>query len=215
LEGKTVLDCGCGEGYNAREMTNSAAKVVGYDIKEDPNWPGRSKDNLILTTEKPMVTSSAPYDVVVLYDVLDHLQGEDPEAFMQWISSMVVSGGRIFTRTHPWTSKTGGHFYETANKAWLHLALTPDELAKAGLTTKEPNLRIIRPMAAYELWFKNAGLTVEDKQVKAEEVDEWFTRNEHNSLLQRIIKVTWAGTVDETVARRIMSNQWIDYLLKK
>lgn len=206
-----VLDCGCGEGHNSREIANTATKVIGYDIKSDPHWAGRAKENLVLTQDKAMVSEHGPYDLIVLYDVLDHLQSEDPEPFMQWIASLLNINGRIFLRAHPWTSKTGGHFYEAANKAWLHLVMTPDELVQAGLVAKEPNLRIIRPMAAYELWFKNAGLIVENKKVKSDAVDEFFL----GDLIDRIVKVTFGGTADAETAKRIMSNSWIDYFLKK
>lgn len=211
LENKVVLDCGCGEGYNSREMANTATKVVGYDIKEDSHWPGRSKDNIVFTTDRVAVTECGPYDFIVLYDVLDHLQGEDPEEFMKWIASLLKeNSGRVFVRTHPWTSKTGGHHYRIANKAWIHLALTPDELVQAGLHSEESNLRIIRPMAAYESWFKNAGLTVINKDIKNDDV-----RGLNNKILERIIKVTWAGTVDLELAKKIMANHWIDYFLAR
>jgi len=212
LEKKNILDCGCGEGYNSREMANVAEKVVGYDINQDDHWPDRAKENLFLTNDKELVAEHAPYHFIVLYDVIDHLQGEDPEVFMQWVSSVLHEHGQIFVRAHPWTSKTGGHFYETVNKAWVHLALTTDELIKAGMKATEPNVRAVRPMAAYEEWFKSAGLTVKSKQVKADYVDNFFM---NSGLLDRIIKVTWGGEIEAETAKMIMSNSWIDYLLKK
>lgn len=212
LEGKVVLDCGCGEGYNAREMANTATQVVAYDIKNDEHWPGRNKENLFFACEKKLVEERAPYDFIVLYDVIDHLRGEDPESFMQWVSSLLKGDGCIFVRTHPWTAATGGHYYESANKAWIHLALTPDELVQAGLTSTESNLRIVRPMAAYELWFKNAGLVIDTKQAKSSEVDAFFL---NDGLIDRIIKVTWGGAIDIATAKKIMTNHWVDYVLKK
>jgi 2-polyprenyl-3-methyl-5-hydroxy-6-metoxy-1,4-benzoquinol methylase len=211
MAGLRVLDCGCGEGFNAREMANSAAKVVGYDVKLDDDWSDRAKENLILTSNKKIVVENAPYDFVVLYDVLDHLQGESPEEFIEWVASLLSDDGRIFVRAHPWTSKTGGHFYESINKAWIHLILTPDELAQLGFFPKEPNLRINRPMAAYELWFDSVGLLVDSKNVKTVEVDPFFTAD----ILERMIKVTWGGNISPDVVMKIISNEYIDYFLRK
>lgn len=211
LQGKTILDCGCGEGYNANEMANSAVKVVGYDPKQDPHWAGRSKENLILTSNSTTVADHSKYDVIVLYDVLDHLVGEDPTALMKWLAGMLSDGGKIFVRTHPWTGRTGGHLYESANKAFLHLVLTPDEAIKAGLKMSEPNLKVVRPMAAYEQWFKDAGLEVDDKRVKTTPVEDFFS----GAIMDRIIKVNWSGGIDGDTARKILSNQFVDYQLVK
>lgn len=213
---KNVLDCGCGEGYVSHEMAATAANVVGYDIKSDNTWDGTRwggsvPENLIFTTEKSVVSDNAPFDFILLYDVIDHLRQEDPEKFLEWLASVLKADGKILVRTHPWTSKTGGHCYRQANKAWIHLALTPDELAKAELTPEEPNLKVVRPMAAYELWFRGAGLSVADKHVKAETIDGSFDDN----IIQRIIKTTWAGAIDATTAKKIMANHFVDYVLEK
>jgi 2-polyprenyl-3-methyl-5-hydroxy-6-metoxy-1,4-benzoquinol methylase len=211
MNDKIVLDCGCGEGYNAAEMANSATKVVGYDPKQDPHWAGRSKDNLILTANRDTASEHAPFDLIVLYDVIDHIVGDDPADFVQWLSSQMNPGGTMFVRTHPWTSRTGGHAYEDANKAFIHLALTPDELAKSGIKVKEPNLKVVRPMAAYEQWFKDAGLEVEDKRVKTAEVEPFFS----GPIMDRIIKINWGGKIDADTARKILANHFIDYTLRK
>lgn len=211
LVGKNVLDCGCGEGYNANEMANLATKVVAYDPKQDPHWAARSKDNLILTSNKESVAEHAKFDVIVLYDVIDHLTADNPSEFMQWLASMLSDDGVIFIRTHPWSGRTGGHLYEFVNKAFLHLALTADEIIKAGLKIKEPNLKIVRPIAAYEQWFEDAGLKIDDKRIKTAKVESFFS----GPIMDRIIKINWDGKIEADMARRIMTNQFIDYYLSK
>lgn len=215
LANRTVLDCGCGEGHNAHEMAITAGRVIGYDVSCDEarreQWARMAGENLTFTLDKEEVNHHAPYDIVVLYDVIDHLRGEDPEEFMKWVASMLRTNGRMFVRAHPWTSKTGGHCYRALNKAWIHLALTPSELSELGVEPEEPNLRVVRPMAAYEKWFKSAGLVVVNKKVRAEETDKPLS----NAIVDRIIKTTWAGEVDAQTAKRIMANHFIDYWLKK
>lgn len=211
ISGKVVLDCGCGEGHNASEMANLALKAVGYDIKKHDHWSTISKPNLIFTDDQQSVTEHGPYDLIILYDVIDHLINEDPTGIMKWASGLLEKDGRIFVRTHPWASRTGGHYYDHMNKAFIHLALTPDEAVKMGIKVKETNLKVVRPMAAYEQWFRESGLEVVEKRVKSSEVEPFFT----GPIMDRIVKINWAGDLDNDTARKILSNHFIDYVLKR
>lgn len=204
---KKVLDFGCGNGYVAIEASYTSAQVIGYDIREDPWWSHPSH-KVKFTTDKLKMIDQGPYDLIILYDVLDHVIGASVEDIIFSLPSMLTPEGTIFIRTHPWTSRTGGHLYETHNKAYLHLALTPDELAQEGITL-QPNSRIVRPMAAYELWFKQAGLSVKERKLKTTVVDPFF----QGDILDRIIKINWGGKLDHGTARKIMSNHFIDYKL--
>lgn len=208
LTNKRVLDLGCDEGYISRELAETAHQVIGYDLKAKPSWETITAPNLRFTTNRNDV-ASAPYDFILLYDVLDHLEGEDPAKFLAWVQGLLVPGGTIFLRTHPWTSKHGGHLYEIGlNKAFMHLALTPDELARLGHTPPAV-LRVARPQASYELLFREAGLKVLEKKAHTEPVDGYFSGN----LLDRIIKITWKGAIEPAEALKIMSNSFIDYKL--
>lgn len=202
-----ILDCGCGEGHIAKELAGCYESVVGYDIKEDDNWQDKP-DNLIFTTNKEQVATLGLYDLIVLYDVLDHVTGESPPTFMQWISSLLTNHGKVFVRTHPWTSRHGGHLYESVNKAYLHLALTPDELIQAGIQPKFI-VQVTRPLATYQEWFKSAGLNIKSRRIQAEPPEDYFK----GPILKRIINTTWKGNIDAESARKIMTNQFIDFLL--
>lgn len=206
----TTLDFGCGGGHVAKEIAGQAKKVVGYDIKEDEIWKDKAGDNLILSTDNAHVIDNAPYDRIILYDVLDHLQNEDPVEVLDKLRSILAPDGQIFCRCHPWTSKHGSHLYEKVNKAYVHLVLTPDELAQAGYVP-EYNLRLVKPMAAYNNWFESAGLQIQNRKVTQDAVPEFFIH--HGEILDRIRKVTWGGKLDRDQALKIMSNQFVDYLL--
>jgi 2-polyprenyl-3-methyl-5-hydroxy-6-metoxy-1,4-benzoquinol methylase len=211
MKDRVILDVGCGESHNASEIANTALKVVGYDVKRHPRWDTVNKKNLILVTDRNLVVDHGPYDLIILYDVLDHIVNEDPSELCKWVHSLLSKDGTVFVRTHPWTSRTGGHHYGSMNKAFLHLVLTPDEAVQAGIKIQEPNLRVVRPMAAYEQWFKEAGLTILDKKVKSSEVEPFFD----DSIISRIVKINWSGGIDNNTARKILSNHFIDYTLKK
>lgn len=207
IKNKKILDFGCGNGAVPIELAHTAELSVGYDIKSDDFITDRN--DAILSTDIEEVIAKGPYDLIILYDVLDHLVGDSPVDMLKSIKEMLHEDGVIFIRTHPWASRTGGHLYEKLNKAFLHLALTPDELAKEGILV-ESNLKIIRPMAAYELWFDEAGLSTIDKKLKTSTVEPFFS----NDIIERIIKINWAGKIDTDTARKIMTNHFIDYKLK-
>lgn len=209
LKDKKILDLGCGNGYVASEAAHSAKLSVGYDIIEDQMWSDHSSDNLILTTDLQKMKENGPYDLIILYDVLDHVVAASPVDIVKMARESLADGGCIFVRTHPWTSRTGGHIYEQYNKAFLHLALTPDEMAREGIEV-EANTKVIRPMAAYELWFSEAGLSTIDRKSKTHLVENFFT----DSIIDRIVKINWGNKIDYDTARKIMGNHFIDYKLK-
>jgi SAM-dependent methyltransferase len=207
---KNVLDIGCGEGHIAKEIASQAATVIAYDPRPHSGWDELSNSVLKFTDQKSQVTAGGPYNSIILYDVLDHLEREDPVSFMAWVGSLLAPEGQIFVRAHPWTSRHGSHLYEAGpNRAFLHLALTPDELASAGLELPWPNLRIVRPMAAYEHIFREAGLKVLERNGHTEPVEPYFS----GSVLDRILKVTWRGAVEPEAALKIMQMNFVDYHL--
>lgn len=203
-----VLDYGCGDGYVSRELAKSAASVVGFDIKADASWANAS--NLTLTQDIEVAKSGGPYDVVLLYDVVDHLEGTDPDSLFKFIESVLSESGKGFVRFHPWTSKHGGHLYDKVNKAFVHLVYTPDELASLGYTL-DHNLKITRPMAAYDSFFEKNGLEIINRKVQSERVEEYVGE----SLMSRIKKVTWNGAIETDVALKIMGIQFVDYTFKR
>jgi 2-polyprenyl-3-methyl-5-hydroxy-6-metoxy-1,4-benzoquinol methylase len=92
LKEKNFLDFGCGTGHMAFEAAVQKAKVsVGYDIKYDKTWdlhmdraPEEGAGGLLLIEGQwEAVVESGPYDVVLLFDVLDHVQGDQPAQVMR------------------------------------------------------------------------------------------------------------------------------------
>jgi len=207
LAGKKILDFGCGSGYTTLEFdSRDTSKVVGYDIKQFSEW---GNSNVVFTTKKEDVRAKAPYDIIVLYDVLDHMVDEDPAKVLSWLKGLLVEDGYMFLRLHPWTARHGGHSYEHTNKAYIHLLLTADELEKAGIPIM-PCLRLNRPLAAYEAWIKFAGLKTVKRDIQLSTVEKFFS----GDILRRIIQINWAGKQPNEAALKILSNQFIDYTLE-
>lgn len=199
LIGKRVLDFGSGEGHVAREIAAEADTVVGYDIVSPTIEPYA---NMVFTVDRQQLDK---FDLVVMYDVLDHID-EDPADVMAWVGSLLKPGGKIFIRTHPWTSRHGGHLYELMNKAFVHLVMDPKELENL---VEAPKQRVNRPMGMYEKWFRNANLKVISRKPEVQNVEDYF----HDKLLRRIMENTWEDNIDESTALKIMAIQHIDYVL--
>lgn len=149
IEGKNFLDFGCGDGWIAREaVRRGAAFSMGYDIQGSEQWQKMS--GVQLTTKYSEVPTQH-FDVVFIYDVLDHCH--DPMLLMTQIRSVAKKGAIIYIRCHPWTSKHASHLYKVGlNKSYIHLFLTTDELVGLGyqpfFTRPEKN-----PLEAYHWWF--------------------------------------------------------------
>ena len=128
IEKLEFLDFGCGDGWEARQaLMRGAANVTGYDIQESLDWKEIDKVNF---TTKFSDLKPNHYDVILLYDVLDHCQ--DPIEVMRQVKGLLKFGGKsvVFVRCHPWTSRHATHLYKQGiNKAYIHLFLTDEEIS--------------------------------------------------------------------------------------
>jgi SAM-dependent methyltransferase len=151
MDGSVGLDYGCGEGWIARELlSRGITESTGYDIKYHNNWNSLSECDF---TCDPSTLKENHYDIIILYDVLDHC--EDAMAVMDHVRKLVKPGGVVYVRCHPWLSKHGGHLYKVGlNKAYIHLFLTWQEIVDLGytpiFTRQEKN-----PLEAYRWWMHN------------------------------------------------------------
>lgn len=152
LEGAKFLDFGCGEGWVAqRALARGCAEAAGFDTARSDTWKRLTGPTF---THVYNELKRSYYDVVFLYDVLDHCQ--DPVGLMNQVQSVLKRDGSVYVRCHPWVSVHGGHLYKQGlNKAFIHLFLTPDELA--GRIGAPP--MFVRPekdpLTAYHWWFNN------------------------------------------------------------
>lgn len=232
IKNTKFLDFGCGQGHVAEKALAQNCKLtVGYDI-ESQNWDKRKIDEkLLLTTDWNEVKKNGPYEVVLVYDVLDHIvtptyeiiDCHNPpnniiEAFKA-IKSVTAPAGTIYVRCHPWTSRHGSHLYQKINKAFLQLIFTDEELIKIGATeTKLAIQKIIHPLDTYSKIFSLAGFrNIRENARLTEPIEPFFERN---LLIAKRIKQNWRTSPNNELRAGTkfpifqMEIQFLDYILQ-
>ena len=106
LQGKTVLDVGCGGGILAESMAPRAASVVGIDLATKPLGVARlhaldagvtNIDYREIAVEALAAAEPARYDVVTCMEMLEHVP--DPASVVMACSRLVKPGGWVFFST--------------------------------------------------------------------------------------------------------------------
>jgi SAM-dependent methyltransferase len=208
---KKFLDFGCGEGHVAKHVSKEAAFSVGYDIiPRGPSWENKN-EKLLLTTDFEKVKNEGPYDIILIYDVLDHSQ-ESPEELLLKAKSVLSQEGKIYLRCHPWTGRHGGHAYKKINKAFVHLVFEEKELSELGVVL-DYNKKILRPINTYNKAIEDAGLKRSEPEVDTQEVEAFFEENSliRNRILNSLGLATWTS---DTPAFQ-MSQCFLDYVLEQ
>ncbi len=105
LEGKRVVDVGCGGGILAEAMALRGAKVTGIDLAEKPLKiaslhrleSGVEVDYRLVSAEALAAESPAAFDVVTCMEMLEHVP--DPASTVRACASLARPGGLVFFST--------------------------------------------------------------------------------------------------------------------
>jgi 2-polyprenyl-6-hydroxyphenyl methylase/3-demethylubiquinone-9 3-methyltransferase len=105
LEGKTVLDVGCGGGLLSEAMAARGAKVTGIDLADKPLKvaqlhlleSGREVEYLAISAEELAQSRPAQYDLVTCMELLEHVP--DPAATVRACADLVKPDGWVFFAT--------------------------------------------------------------------------------------------------------------------
>jgi 2-polyprenyl-3-methyl-5-hydroxy-6-metoxy-1,4-benzoquinol methylase len=215
------LDFGCGEGHIAKYCSGVSSISVGYDLIKNTNssFVWEELDNkLLLTVDFEKVKKNGPYDVVLLYDVLDHAKS-DKEQFSSMVDllstakSVLSPEGTIYLRCHPWCSRHGGHLYRKLNKAFIHLIFSQEELNSLGLEVEFTH-KVLLPLLTYDRAIKSAGLTKTSESIDRQDLDTFFSADPiiKNRLISIFGIKNWG---ENNIPSFQMSQCFIDYTLKQ
>lgn len=174
ITGKKVLDFGCGEGHLAFQMSKQAS-VWAYDV--NASWHNFDGVHFCKTLDE--VRSAAPFDYIIMFDVLDHVM-EDQVEVLKFCRE--VLGGKMLARNHPWCSRHGTHLFHTINKAFIHLIMSDDDLQWFGHKGL-PARKVIHPLYEYKNLYTAAGLNIQSYSTKEDPVEDFFRNNFYKEII--------------------------------
>jgi 2-polyprenyl-3-methyl-5-hydroxy-6-metoxy-1,4-benzoquinol methylase len=218
LKDKKFLDFGCGEGHVAyKALSQNPVVSIGYDIAKNAMWEKFGTQNkLILTDNIADVEQYAPFDVVLLYDVIDHVSQEDAIKLLKKVSELIEINGTIYLRAHPFCSRHATHLYQKINKAFIHLVFTSNELNDMGYESPV-NAHITHPIAQYGELFSAANLTVSHHNILREKVESFFKKT---SIVKERVRMHYKESKDKLIRNGAFpefqcEQQFLDYVLKR
>ena len=205
---KKVLDFGTGYGHLIQSLTEKEiAFALGYDVKNEFQF--QSTKNIVFTSSWEEVIKNAPYDLIFLYDVIDHAVNETPQDILLKVKSVLSDNGIIKMRCHPFISKHGGHVYNKINKAYVHLVFNTDELKEMGHDFKNfPTIKVTMPLKTYNKFIIDVGLKTIDQKVISEPAETFFLHGEIAERIKTNLKINQLLIPQ-------MGMQFVDYTLSK
>ena len=105
LNGKSVLDIGCGGGILSESMADMGATVTGIDLSEKALGvaklhlleSGKKVDYQMISAEDLATQSAGTFDVVTCMEMLEHVP--NPASIVAACSALVKPGGHVFFST--------------------------------------------------------------------------------------------------------------------
>jgi len=132
LEGKRILEIGCGNGDLLRTISNlyNPEHITGIDLMLDSWWgikesSGKNWEVCDGNAENLKFNDSS-FDVVITISTFEHIHNIDKA--LSEIRRVLKPHGRMYAITSPiWTSIIGHHFVSTNDNTWnpAHLSLIP------------------------------------------------------------------------------------------
>lgn len=121
VQGKEIIDFGCGEGIEAVEMAAAgAAHVTGLDIQTNLLERARGRAEAVGLSERCefVTATNRPADMVTSLDAFEHFG--NPEEALALMYGLLKPGGRIVISFGPtWYHPLGGHLFSIF--PWAHL----------------------------------------------------------------------------------------------
>jgi ubiquinone/menaquinone biosynthesis C-methylase UbiE len=126
LDGKDVLDIGCGFGGKTVAYAEAGATVIGVDIEkgnisrciEFADSRG-CRAAFVTGDAQSLPFGDCSFDLVVANDSMEHFAR--PEDTLPELARVLRPGGSIFLFFTPWRSPLGSHLYDYIRIPWCNL----------------------------------------------------------------------------------------------
>ncbi len=156
LQGKTVLDIGCGGGILAESMAAHGATVTGIDLGDAPlavaklhlKESGQKVEYRKISAEDMAREKPESFDVVTCMEMLEHVP--DPASTVAACAKLVKPGGQVF--------------FSTINrnpKSWLFAIVGAEYVLNLLPKGTHEYMKFIKP-SEMERWARHAGLTMRE-----------------------------------------------------
>lgn len=157
LQGKRVLDVGCGGGILSESMAQKGAIVTGIDLGEKALnvaklhslESGINVDYQHISVEALALAQPASFDVVTCLEMLEHVP--DPASIIQACSALVKPNGHVFFST-----------IHRNPKAYLHAVIGAEYILRMLPRGTHDYSKFIKP-SELAAWMRNSGLTLQSQ----------------------------------------------------
>lgn len=153
LDGKRILDFGCGQGIAAASfaMRHPSATVFGTDIQTvaPQNLAGQIKSllglpypgnlDLRLTSPSSLPDDINNLDLIYSWSVFEHVRWDLVVPILRLLRSRLKPGGKLFLQIDPlYFSPRGAHLYGPIPEPWSHLIYQTDVLHEKLMSSSIP-----------------------------------------------------------------------------
>lgn len=141
IRGKTVLDFGCGEGWEVLEAVRAGARrAIGLDLRPEILARAQSHAQAAgLAEHCSFVTRcSEPVDLIISIDAFEHFAA--PAGILAEMHRLLKPGGEVLVSFGPpWRHPLGGHTFSVF--PWAHLLFSETALCRWRATFKSDGAR--------------------------------------------------------------------------
>lgn len=138
-DGTRALEIGCGEGGNLLPFAEAGCSVTGIDLAANKianakeyfakrNMPGEFISGNFLN----MPARDDRFDIVLIHDVIEHIEPEDKPAFFSGLKKFLKPDGIVFFGFPAWQMPFGGH----------------QQICRSGVCSKVPFMHLL-PASLY------------------------------------------------------------------
>lgn len=170
IEGKTVLDAGCGMGGKTTFYAQKGCKlIIGIDISEKSLASARA-----FATEKQirnvefihgslaaMPFESDKFDVIIINDAIEHITRPILIKSFEEFKRVLKPGGRICLEFPPWSSFDASHLYDYISIPWCQLLFSQKTLINV-MNSMHPDQEVVSISSLIEQYQELNRITIKE-----------------------------------------------------